>query len=418
MVVALLFWAALAGALERFPRPDLSNTYRTPEAIYPGLTPAWVEWLDMGLLAGALLAAAWLALRRRSRRGLFVLSLLCLAYFGFWREGCLCPVGSPQLIAEGLATGLALPLTAVAFFVLPLLAALLFGRVFCAAVCPLGALQDLVAVRPHRLSRGLDAGLQLLPVIMLALSVLLAVTQTAYLTCRFDPLVPLLRRTGSTHGVLMGAAILLLGIVVARPLCRFLCPYGVLLRGLSRLSWRHVTITPDTCVSCRLCADSCPFDAIEGPSPESPAEPVRAGTRRLAWLCVLAPVLVAGFALLFARLGPHLARLHADVCLSDHFLLEEAGAAAPTVESTAFRSSLRRVEELHDAARQKREALRRGGAWAGAYVGLVLAIRLIGASVRPRRSGYEPDRGRCLSCGRCFLYCPVEQVRLHPLPEA
>jgi polyferredoxin len=297
------------------------------------------------------------------------------------------------------------------------LAALLFGRVFCAAVCPLGALQDLVAVRPHRLSAGLEAGLQMLPVIILALTALLAATQTAYLTCRFDPLVALLRRTGSTHGVLMGAVILLLGIVVARPLCRFLCPYGVLLRGLSRLSWRQVTITPDTCVSCRLCAESCPFDAIVGPTPERPAESLRAGTRRLAWLSLLAPLLLVGFALLFARLGPSLARLDANVRLSDHLALEQAGSAAPTLESVAFRAATRSIAELHAAARQRREALRRGGLWAGAFVGLVLVCRLFGASRRRRRSGYEPDRGRCLSCGRCFRYCPKEQVRLHPLPE-
>jgi ferredoxin len=416
-VAVALLWSALAGAAERFPRPDLSAAYRTPDALYPGLVAPWIEWLDMGLLAAALAAAAWLALRRRSRRGLFVLSLLCLAYFGFWREACLCPVGSPQLIAEGLATGLALPLSAVVFFVLPLLFALLFGRVFCAAVCPLGALQDLVAVRPHRLSPALDAALQMIPVILLALTALLAATQTAYLTCRFDPLVPLLRRTGSTHGVLMGAVVLLLGIVVARPLCRFLCPYGVLLRGLSRLAWRRVTITPDTCVSCRLCADSCPFDAIAGPTPEPPAEPLRTGMRRLTWLCLLAPVLITAFALLFARLGPALARLQADVCLSDHFVLEQAGQALPTVESVAFRSANRSLDDLHAAARQRRAALGRGGLWAGAFVGLVLACRLIGASLRRRRTGFEPDPGRCLSCGRCFRYCPKEQVRLHPLPE-
>jgi polyferredoxin len=416
-LVAALLWAGLVGAAERVPRPDLSSAYRTPEAVYPGLVSPWREGLDLGLLAAALGAAAWLAHRRRSRPGLVVLSLLCLAYFGFWREACLCPVGSPQLMVEGLATGLALPLSAVVFFVLPLLAALLFGRVFCAAVCPLGALQDLVAVRPHRLSPGLNAGLQMLPVVILALTVLLAATQTAYLTCRFDPLIALLRRTGSTHGVLMGAVILLLGIVVARPVCRFLCPYGVLLRGLSRLSWWRVTITPDTCVSCRLCVDSCPFDAIEGPTPEAPAEPLRTGTRRLAVLCLFAPLLLVGFALGFSRLAPHLARLQADVRLADHFALEQAGRAQPTLESVAFRSGSRSIAALQAAARERREALRRGGVWAGAFVGLVLAARLIGASRRQRRGGFEPDRGRCLSCGRCFRYCPKEQVRLHPILE-
>ncbi len=404
-------WLAPVVAAERFPRPDFSQGYVPPPERWPGASPVWLDWLDMGLLGLALLLAAWLALGRRSRSGLVVLSLACLAYFGFWREGCLCPVGSLQVVAEGLASGVPVPLPAVVFFVLPLLAALLFGRVFCAAVCPLGVLQDLVAVRPHRLSPALGAGLQVFPVLVLGVTAALAATQTAYLACRFDPLVPLLRRTGTAHGVLMGAATLLLGIVLARPYCRFLCPYGVLLRLLSRLAWRHVTITPDTCVRCRLCAESCPFDAIEAASPERPPEPLRRGVRRLGLILAASPLVAAAFALLLGAMAPALARLHRDVRLSDQFHREAAGLALPTLESTAFRSSGASVDALHAAASARVDALRRHGRLAGALVGLVLAGRLAGASVRRRYDDFVPDRGRCLSCGRCFRFCPQEHLR-------
>ena len=416
--LCLGLWAPLALASERFPKPDLSPGYVAPADHWPGLTAAWRDGLDVGILALALAAAAWLALRRRSRLGLQVLGLACLAYFGFWRRGCLCPVGSFQAVAEGLFQGVALPLPTVLFFMLPLLAALLWGRVFCAAVCPLGLLQDVVAVRPQRLSRPVDAALQVIPVVMLALGVLLAATQTAYLACRFDPLVPLLRLSGSAHGVLMGASFLLLGIFLARPYCRYICPYGVLLRGLSRLSWKHVTITPDTCVQCHLCAESCPFEAISAPTPPARPEAVRAGVRRLAWLVVATPVLVASFALLFSLPAPALARLHADVRLSEQLEREAAGNATPTAESIAFRASARTPPELHEAAAARRDALRRGGRWAGAFVGLVIALRLLGASLQRRRTDYEPDRGTCLSCGRCFRSCPQELRRLHPRAEA
>lgn len=417
MALAAGLVPTLAGALDRFPKPDLSQGYATPPAAWPGTTPAWLDALDMGLLALALATAAWLALRRRSRRGLVALSLLCLGYFGFWRAGCLCPVGSFQAVAEGLFGGVALPLSTVVFFVLPLLTALLCGRVFCAAVCPLGILQDLVAVRPQRLSPTLSAALQVIPVVMLAIAVLLAATQTAYLACRFDPFVPLLRLSGSAHGVLMGAGMLLLGVFLARPYCRFLCPYGVLLRGLSRLSWRHVTVTPDTCVQCRLCADSCPFDAITAPSAERPPEALRTGARRLAWLVLATPLLIAGFAGLFALPAAAFARLHQEVRLSEQLQREAAGAPA-TVESVAFRASSRTPEALHQAAQQRRLALRRGGLWAGAFTGLVIACRLLATSLHRRRHDYAPDRGRCLSCGRCFRYCPKEQMRRRQRAES
>ena len=59
---------------------------------------------------------------------------------------------------------------------------------------------------------------------------------------------------------------LLIGVFVGRPYCRFLCPYGVLLNLASRLSRWRVTITPSACVQCRLCEKSCPLGAIEVPS--------------------------------------------------------------------------------------------------------------------------------------------------------
>jgi ferredoxin len=178
-----------------------------------------------------------------------------------------------------------------------------------------------------------------------------------------------------------------------------------------------VTITPDTCVQCRLCADSCPFEAIEAASPEKPAEPLPVGARRLGLLLALAPVVVLACALLVSGLAPGLARLHPDVRLADHFRAEAAGTAAPTVESIAFRGSSRTIEELHAAAAERIQALRHGGVWAGAFMGLVLAGRLLGASLRQRRTDYVPDRGRCLSCGRCFRYCPKEHVRRRQASE-
>ena len=50
------------------------------------------------------------------------------------------------------------------------------------------------------------------------------------------------------------------------------------------------------------------------------------------------------------------------------------------------------------------------GAWFGAWVGLVIGVKLIHLSIRRRRTDYMPDRAGCVSCGRCFWYCPGEQA--------
>jgi len=47
----------------------------------------------------------------------------------------------------------------------------------------------------------------------------------------------------------------------------------------------------------------------------------------------------------------------------------------------------------------------------GGFMGLVVACTLVGLSTNRQRKDYEPDRASCLSCGRCFLYCPREHLR-------
>jgi len=48
----------------------------------------------------------------------------------------------------------------------------------------------------------------------------------------------------------------------------------------------------------------------------------------------------------------------------------------------------------------------------GGWAGLVIGLKLLSLSVRVTRTDYEPDRGACVACARCFLSCPNERVRL------
>ena len=151
VALAAVTWASPARAMERFPSPDLGPGYEMPVTEHPAPRGDLAEYLDVAALFAALATASWLALRRRSRRGIFALGLVSLAYFGFWRMGCVCSVGATQNVALALFDpGYAVPAAVVAFFVLPLAFTLLFGRTFCAGVCPLGAIQDVVALKPVR----------------------------------------------------------------------------------------------------------------------------------------------------------------------------------------------------------------------------------------------------------------------------
>jgi len=127
-----------------------------------------VEYIDLAVLVGALTLASWLALKKRSRHGLVWLSVFSLAYFGFFREGCVCSVGSVQNVALTLFNeGYTIPLTALLFFIIPLVFALAFGRVFCAGVCPLGSIQELVGFRPLKLPKAIESVMISIPFIYL-----------------------------------------------------------------------------------------------------------------------------------------------------------------------------------------------------------------------------------------------------------
>ena len=393
--------------------PEFESGYVQPQATTPPARAVVLQAVDISILFLALVLASVIALKRRRRREMLLLTLFSLLYFGFWRRGCVCPVGSFQNVAAALTdSAYAVPFSVIAIFLLPLVFALMFGRVFCSGVCPLGAIQELVVWRPVRVPRWLAKPLGLLPYLYLGLAVLCAATGAGFLVCRFDPFVGFFRLGGSFGMIVTGVVLLLLGAFVARPYCRFICPYGLLLNWMSQLSWRHVTITPDECVQCRLCEDACPYDAILVPPPKRDPEPRRQGVRRLALLLVLVPLLVGLGGWCGSRLHVPLSRLHPLLRLAERVNMEDTGAVAGgTLESQSFRSAGYPSQDLFEQAQVVRGRFHVGSALLGTFIGLAVSLQLVGLSVYRTRRDYVPDRGGCVSCTRCFSYCPRERVR-------
>ena len=55
--------------------------------------------------------------------------------------------------------------------------------------------------------------------------------------------------------------------------------------------------------------------------------------------------------------------------------------------------------------------------WCGAWVGLVIGLKLLSLAIIRRRPDYEANQSRCLGCARCYRYCPQELQRLGlPVP--
>jgi len=245
---------------------DIGAGYVTPTVQRPLPRSTWSRALDVALLGLALGVSTWVVLWRRSRNVLVVLTIACLLYFGFYRKGCVCPIGAIQNVAVALTDpNYAIPYLVIATFFLPLVMALLFGRVYCGGVCPLGGIQELVLLKPVRVPRRLETWLGLLRYVYLILAVWYAVQpalERDFIICRYDPFVGLFRRAGTAEMLSLGGAFLLIGLFIGRPYCRYLCPYGGILSLLSRLAWRGVTVTPADELDCGLCAESCPYGAI------------------------------------------------------------------------------------------------------------------------------------------------------------
>lgn len=179
--------------------------------------------------------------------------------------------GSWFMTLQIVPAALSLFLTTLAFWVA---VTLMFGRIYCSTVCPMGALIDLFArMRPrrrvYRFSRPLNA------VRAIAAALILGVFACApALSARWlDPygLYAGLARSLAAPEVSAAtfAAAAVVGAIAytayrrGRLLCNSLCPVGTLLGALARRSAFHIDIDTDRCTQCRRCADACKAQCID-----------------------------------------------------------------------------------------------------------------------------------------------------------
>ncbi len=396
---------------QRFPMPEFQTEYQKPETPSPSPRAGYMEYIDLSMLVLVLGISIWLIFKKRSRRLILWVSVFALLYFGFYRQGCICAVGSAQNISLAFFNqGYTVPLTVLAFFAIPLLIALFAGRVFCATACPLGVIQDLVITKPVKLAPWLQKSLGLFPFVYLGLAILFAATATDFIICRYDPFIGIFRMGAELHMIILGIGVLLIGMFVARPYCRFICPFGALLKVFSKYSKNHLSITPGECINCKLCKDSCPFDAIDTPTEEKDIKPNRKNYRRFVAIAFLMPVFIIAIGWLASGSYKTLSKAHPDVYLANMLVANpQLMHDTDDIDIETFMASDRTLDMLVEDAIVIQNRFKRGGWLLGGFIGLVVGITLLNQVMFRKRTIFETNREKCYSCGRCMDYCPVEK---------
>jgi len=413
LLISILLFTAVqtfaADAKQRFPKPEFATGYAQPNTTAPSARFLFLEYLDVFVLFVVLSVVTWFVLKKRSRKGVFWTSVFSLLYFGFYREGCICSIGSIQNVVLGIVDPTyAIPLTALLFFLLPLIFSLFVGRVFCAGACPLGAIQDIIAIRPIELPKWIQKVLGLIPYLYLGLAVLFVATKSEFIICRYDPFVDFFRFEAPFHMLILGILFLVIGIFVARPYCRFFCPYSVLLGWMSKFSSKHLTITPAKCIQCKLCANSCPFGAIDEPVVETGKR--RTSVNRLIVYFVILPLWIGFGGFAGSMMHVPLSRFNSTVYMAEQIVKHPEIKDDPkNIDVRTFMSSGKSTDQLVLEADQIRHQFYIGGWLLGGFMGLVIGTSLIGLSTFRKREDWEPNKTNCLSCARCMDYCPVKK---------
>ena len=231
--------------------------------------------LSLGLIAQKRFSAN--SQRLRILRTVYL--LFTLGFIGWYAQGQLTIVNITAAL-ESLTTGGDLsflmndPMTVILWLFVGL-TLLVWGRgTFCGWLCPFGALQELISllanaigIRQRRLRAALDAKLKWVKYLVLAtlLASLYVAPRFAEKAVEIEPFKTAISFYFQRDWpyVLWAVACLLLGVVVYRGYCRYICPLGAALASvnfLQRWSWiarRDACGTP-----CQSCRHRCEYQAI------------------------------------------------------------------------------------------------------------------------------------------------------------
>ncbi|MCP5348034.1 MAG: 4Fe-4S binding protein [Gammaproteobacteria bacterium] len=226
-----------------------------------GVTP-WGKVVALALV----LSLATAAFLRKQARWRWAALAVTVAYLGYIDGGFLSISQVINTINQGpdfLLSNLPLLL----FVIFTAVTTLIWGRVFCSALCPFGAVQEFITrFTPkhwrHQVSQSIHDKALYLKYLILALIIgtTLAASNVAIFQY-FEPFGTFFFLKGALVLWVILFATLAACFIVPRFYCRYLCPLGALLGVVSLVSPLRIRRVPQ-CTVCIVCERSCPTGAI------------------------------------------------------------------------------------------------------------------------------------------------------------
>ncbi len=217
--------------------------------------PKFVGFIYVFIMVGVC-AALWHTGRWNRRIG-HALLFVTLG-LGFLILGPIMPY-QLQMLVLGDLKGLGGPIfVAVLGLLLTLVLTFVFGRFYCGYLCPVGAAQEAISrVSPYSVritQKRVTGGVRL--------GFMGAFLLTAYMAS-FGLLYPFGIRDffvlSLSAGFLVFVLLLLISVVVYRPFCRVICPYGAL-ASIAAMPAIYKIRRTETCTECGKCERACPTD--------------------------------------------------------------------------------------------------------------------------------------------------------------
>lgn len=198
---------------------------------------------------------------------------------------------SPMCVTKAMLYGFALPFAFTLGVIL--LLTLIGPRLFCGFICPVGALQELIAMLADRLrirrrkisftiSYGIRLGLFLLFVFISVTGILYATYEgERYSTSMYDYFnafhgMEFAIPEGFFAGMMQYLPLILtmgLSFLLYRPFCSFVCPIGLFTHWAEQIGLLRVSLNRSRCTQCNACEKKAPCEAIPDILKESTLRP-------------------------------------------------------------------------------------------------------------------------------------------------